>query len=282
MSHKVTTLVYSRVTGSAHRKAVLAYMADRASDDGSGVWASKKTIANEIECGRSTVVKICNEFVAEGIILASGTRKCANGATVVYDLNIAAIRALPTIKGSTSGTSPDQDPSTSGTPPVHQRDPKGSTSGTQTTLEPPMNLKDTNVSLSSAPIADEISEAFIAYNDAAEAAGWPVAKVLSKARRSGLSARLKDAGGLQGWLDALARARASPLCTGNNERGWMADLDFLLQQKSFTRLMEGSYDPRNSNSATSAGSSGATGRGSQTVDAFASVAADFAAGQGRG
>ena len=133
MSHKVTTLVYSRKAGGAHRKAVLAYFADRASDDGSGIWASKRTIANEIECGRSTVIKICNEFVAEGILRVTGTRKCANGSTVEYSVNLGAVAALPSIKGSTSGTSHAMDQSSSGTPPVQQRDPKGSTSGTQTT-----------------------------------------------------------------------------------------------------------------------------------------------------
>lgn len=91
---------------------------------------------------------------------------------------------------------------------------------------------------------DDIQLAFDAYNVAAKEAGWPVAKVLNKPRRSGLTSRLKDAGGLQGWIVALEKAKSSPLCTGDNNRGWVADLDFLLQQKSFTRLMEGSYDNR--------------------------------------
>jgi hypothetical protein len=109
MSHKVVTLVYSRKAGSAHRKAVLAYMADRASDDGRGIFASKKTIADEIECGRSTVIKICNEFVEEGILTVTGSRKCANGATVEYAMNLDAVAALERVKPSTSGTSPDRD-----------------------------------------------------------------------------------------------------------------------------------------------------------------------------
>lgn len=150
MSHKVTTLVYSRKIGSAARKAVLAYMADRASDDGRGVWASKKTIADEIECGRSTVIRVCNEFVAEGVLIVVGSKKCANGATVEYAMNLDVIRAFEAIKkspkASQSGTSPDLDPSQSGTPPVPERDPKASQSGTQTTSEPSFN-QDTNVSL---------------------------------------------------------------------------------------------------------------------------------------
>ncbi|KAF0675094.1 helix-turn-helix domain-containing protein [Profundibacterium mesophilum] len=143
MSYKVTMLVYSRKTGSHVRKSILAYMADLASHDGTGVWASKQTIADEIECGRSTVIRACNDFVAEGILIPTGSRKCANGSTVEYALDLEAIAALPVIekrgKGSQSGTSPNRDQSRSGTPPVPERDPKGSQSGTQTILEPSLN-----------------------------------------------------------------------------------------------------------------------------------------------
>lgn len=262
MSHKVTTLVYSRKAGSAVRKAILAYMADRASDDGSGVWASKQTIADDLECGRSTVIRVCNEFVSEGILIETGTRKCANGATIEYRINMAAVSALETIekrgKPSQSGTSLDVDPSQSGTPPVPERDPKPSQSGTQTTLEPSMNQERPKGLLSS---GDDVTAAFEAYNQSAQEAGWPEAKVLSKARRAALRNRLREVGGIDGWHDALAKARASPLCTGDNDRGWKADLDFLLQQKSFTRLMEGSYDARpNQSPQHSPQSSGKGGR----------------------
>jgi hypothetical protein len=145
MSNKVTKLVNSRVVGSAVRKGVLSYMADRASDDGTGVWCSKQTIAEETEFGRSTVIRTCNEFVDEGILFVTGERKCAYGATVEYALNLGAIAALPNVKrdrgGSQGGTSPDRDPSRSGAPPVPQRDPTRpaarphpSHSGTQTIL----------------------------------------------------------------------------------------------------------------------------------------------------
>ena len=128
MSHKVTSLVYSRLAGSAVRKGVLSYMADKSSDDGRGVWCSKKTIADETEFGRSTVIRTCKEFVAEGILIVVGSRKCANGSTVEYALNLDAIRALPEVekkgKGSQSGTSPDLDPSQSGTPRRPRAGPK--------------------------------------------------------------------------------------------------------------------------------------------------------------
>lgn len=143
MSHRVTTLVYSRRAGSAVRKGVLSYMADRANDDGSGVWCSKQTMADDTEFGRSTIIRTCNDFVKEAILIQVGTRKCASGATVEYALNLDAIKALPVSKKedkpSHSGTSPDRDPSHSGTSGVSERDPMPSRSGTQTILEPSLN-----------------------------------------------------------------------------------------------------------------------------------------------
>lgn len=90
---------------------------------------------------------------------------------------------------------------------------------------------------------DEIAHAVAAYNEAADASGWPRVQVLSKSRRAALTARLKECGGVDGWAAALQRARASPHLCGQNDRGWLANFDFLTRQSSFTKLMEGNYDP---------------------------------------
>lgn len=94
---------------------------------------------------------------------------------------------------------------------------------------------------------DEIACAVSAYNEAAEAAGWPKVQVLSKSRRAALRARLKEAGGVTGWAEALARAQSSPHLCGQNDRGWRANFDFLTRQSSFAKLMEGNYDPADRN-----------------------------------
>ena len=91
---------------------------------------------------------------------------------------------------------------------------------------------------------DEISRAVEAYNEAANHAGWPKVQKIGKARRSALSARLKDAGGIDGWVFALDKAKASPHLTGQNDRGWTASFDFLTRESSFVKLMEGNYDAR--------------------------------------
>ena len=163
-------------------------------------------------------------------------------------------------------------PKSSGTAAGQQRDSSGTNDnkgnkGNKVIEEEPIG------SLSS---SDDVMIAFDAYNQLAEEIGWPIARVLSKPRRASLKARLADAGGIDGWHCALEKARASPLCNGRNNRGWKADLDFLLQQKSFTRLMEGSYDDRTNNT----NGSGSGGSRNAMVDAFAAVAAERTARNG--
>lgn len=91
---------------------------------------------------------------------------------------------------------------------------------------------------------DEVSDAIAAYNDAAGRFGWPTVQKVSQSRRSAMRARLKDVGGAGGWREALERAGRSPHLCGQNNRGWTASFDFLTRESSFTKLMEGNYDPR--------------------------------------
>jgi len=91
---------------------------------------------------------------------------------------------------------------------------------------------------------DVEQSAFDAYNAMAARVGIPLAQKFDQTRRAKLRQRLKDCGGLSGWVDALEKLSKSSHCTGSNDRGWRADFDFLLQNQSFTRLMEGRYDDR--------------------------------------
>lgn len=144
MSWKVLAKVYERKAGSAMNKAILSYCADKASDNGRGIWASKGTIAAELEAGRSTVIRVMNELVEEGLLVPEGTRGCANGATVEYRIDLAALARLPLVEKpntrssnqSQSETGPDKDQSQSETSP--RASENQSQSGTQTSLEPPL------------------------------------------------------------------------------------------------------------------------------------------------
>lgn len=103
----------------------------------------------------------------------------------------------------------------------------------------------------------EITLAVKAYNETAERCGLPHVRKLTAARLSKLRARLKDCGGLDGWRDALAKLEASTHCTGGNDRGWRACLDFLLQESSFVKLIEGAYDDKRPKYTNGGGTSAA-------------------------
>lgn len=92
-------------------------------------------------------------------------------------------------------------------------------------------------------VPDPVTEAVEAWNLLAHDIGLPKVQKLTDARRTKLRARLKDCGGIEGWHVALGKVRGSPFLRGDNGR-WAADFDFLLQDKSFTKLMEGAYDDR--------------------------------------
>ncbi len=107
--------------------------------------------------------------------------------------------------------------------------------------EPRPNLRVTSAD------ADEPAQAFADYNSIAVQNDWPEAQSLNATRRRALKARLVECGGLDGWRTAMVRAGRSDFLTGRTPRAsghekWMPDLDFFLQQQSFTKLMEGSYD----------------------------------------
>lgn len=83
-------------------------------------------------------------------------------------------------------------------------------------------------------------EALDAYNAMAAKTGLAKAQRLTDTRRKQLAHRLKECGGLPGWYMAMDQVAASDFLTGK-VKAWRADLDFILQASSFTKIMEGSY-----------------------------------------
>jgi uncharacterized protein YdaU (DUF1376 family) len=92
----------------------------------------------------------------------------------------------------------------------------------------------------------ELQEAVSDWNDLAEQVGLAKVARLTPARAKKLRRRLDDCDGINGWTGAMRKVAASEFLTGKNDRGWRADFDFVLQEKSFTKLMEGGYDRKKS------------------------------------
>lgn len=88
-------------------------------------------------------------------------------------------------------------------------------------------------------------QALTLWQEAARLEGWPAADFLNSTRRYRLQAILAICDGLDGWRTALDQARdAEFLRTPEGKpQGWF-DLDWLLDETHFTRLMEGRYAER--------------------------------------
>ena len=99
MSNLIAASVQRRVVGSATRKAVLLYMADKAADDGSGIWTSKANIARDLELSRRAVQIAIQELIRDGLVLETGQRECKHGFTVEYAIVPQAVDNLPSTRG---------------------------------------------------------------------------------------------------------------------------------------------------------------------------------------
>lgn len=86
------------------------------------------------------------------------------------------------------------------------------------------------------------------WNELAKEKNLAVVQRVTPQRRAAARARLADCTGradpkgLIGFSVMLGKVRDSPFLTGDNDRGWRADFDFVCKAKSFTKIMEGGYD----------------------------------------
>jgi len=83
------------------------------------------------------------------------------------------------------------------------------------------------------------------WNEMAERAGLCKVRIFTATRKAKLKARLKEAEQIDDpmdvWREALDWVEASPFLTGDNDRNWKAGFDFVVQEKSFAKLIEGEY-----------------------------------------
>ena len=98
MSVRAIEWARGRRTGSPTAKAVLAYLAERANDDGE-CWPSVDLIAAETELGRRTVIRALGTLAESGWLTVTRT-----GKSNLYRLAIGARAHLLTTHKCQSGT----------------------------------------------------------------------------------------------------------------------------------------------------------------------------------
>lgn len=96
MSNHVTSLLRRRTLGIDFTcKSIVLLMGDLASDDGSGIYASKETMARELETSQRTIQRSIKKLVKAGFVSEVGKRKHQNGYTCEYKINVDLVENLP-------------------------------------------------------------------------------------------------------------------------------------------------------------------------------------------
>lgn len=76
------------------------------------------------------------------------------------------------------------------------------------------------------------------WNLMAEDHGLPQVKRITPGRRQKIKDRAKDAGGLIKLVEVIEQIPSQPFLLGKNQRGWKADLDWILEPRNFVKLEE--------------------------------------------
>lgn len=207
MSVRVMSLVWAMDLPDSE-KIVLLALADCANDEGH-CWPGMATLTKKCSKSDRTIQAAIRTLCAKGHL----TRREVLGKGCNYTVHPIVRLADPR-----SGCTPEE-PS------------------------PPKPLPQTPEAVSGKPSGTLNSEAKASSErvlDAWKKAGLPEIRVFNASRKQSLRMRLKEFGEAQ-LLEAIARIQRSKFLTGQTDRGFKADLDFLLQPKSLTRILEGFY-----------------------------------------
>ena len=99
MSNNVTNTLHERTLGiSFPEKSVLLVMANWASDDGTGIWASKNTIALALETAPRTIQRIIKRLLDSGHLIEVGRKKHKNGETYEYRIDMKSVLNCPLVR----------------------------------------------------------------------------------------------------------------------------------------------------------------------------------------
>ena len=117
-----------------------------------------------------------------------------------------------------------------------------------TSLKPFPTEKGSSLSEPSDPFADPPKPTLSPeeFRDTWNALGKPFPPIrrMTDKRKTALRQRVATAGWAEDLPAALKAAKSRGFLKGENDRGWVMDVDFLLRPDTVTKLMEGKYDDR--------------------------------------
>ena len=238
MSNHIISLVYRRKLGSNLRKSLMALLADKASDDGGGIYASKQTIADELDCSKRAVIDTIQKFIAEGLLREVGQRKSPTGYTVEYAINVEAVERLEMSDAEHRrqvALAARECAAVTGEPdaPVIKAHGRGERGAPKPSLNPSSEDKSSSESGEDDFTADHVFEF---WNEKAPSWGKRQIRDRTPERRKLVTAPIAQHG-LGGWQGVLGNFGRSDFL----QRANACHFDWLIQKKNFLKTLEGNY-----------------------------------------
>ena len=238
---------------STTAKFVWSYLRDRAKDGTRSFWDPLEAIADDLGLSLRAVKRATAELVERGVIARQRQGFGEANAYQILEPSKAAEQPQNIENSSVGPKMAPLDPVGPKMAPTglsqwgHKRPLSGATGGPNESvfkLVPHTDQTQRTLPLGSSSesptrVVPDIDLVVDAWKAMAKRAGLPVPREVTKSRRTALIARLKDQG-LKQILAAIERIERSDFCRGS--RGWKADIDFLLQSDSVTKVLEGKYD----------------------------------------
>lgn len=271
MSIRLMTRIWDSGAYSGGTLLVLLALADFANDDGTRIFPHVETLAKKARLSVRATQLALETLRNDGVLTVVGNTGGGRGKAVEYQMDVERVQKVrPDGKGEVrdgKGCNEQQERVQPATERV-----QSATSHIDNHQEPSVPVKDTPAASPPGPQAEvvslfpdlentpvkakakkqldpgELEAAFALYDQAAEQAGWSAISMRSDTRKVALANRLKELGGIEGWRTAISKALASDFCCGKcpptppRTKAFKADFDFLTQQSSLIKLMEGKYD----------------------------------------
>jgi len=203
-------------------------------DDVSYVWLSHKKIHEDLpilDISEGTLKNRLLNLKKKGMIMSTSV-KLHTGTMSYYSLTVDAT--------SLTNDVPRQENEIAGhsevTCPRHSEVTSNNTLDTYNKLE---NIS-INTNIKSNPIQSKDIDNFVNdYNEICKS--LPKCAKVTNSRRKSIAKILKKYSN-EDILQVFNKAEASDFCTGRNDRGWKADIDFILRENKFVSILEGKYD----------------------------------------
>ena len=220
-------------TGKSTSKIVLLAYADRHNEETGCAYPSIAWLCAFTEMNRKTVVTAVAHLEALGLLTETENRAGSTKQIKVYKVNVGTVPKTEQFqKRNSTEKSVKQ---------YRKRDTEPFLEPIPFVISNDMTFPANDVQVEESDESLKPAEVVEAWNIVAKRKGLPLVKKLTRERQRRLGARLKDHT-IDEFTEAIKAIDRSPFLHGDNNRGWRADFDFLLQPNSFTKLIEGAYD----------------------------------------